>query len=766
MKIMSLRLRGFTGIRRGLGLEDLTLDFSNLSGLIALSGENGKGKSTVIDCMSPYRQLASRSGALQRHVFLRDSLKELCFEYAGDSYRTLIKIDSDSERTEAFVWKNDIPQVNGKVTEYDRYITGLFGSSQLFFSSVFCAQNAEKISDMTTGELKKLFSEFLKLERLVEFENTAKQCTALLIAKSDGIQRDIQAAKKSLEGMESLDEKLDNTQANMKETKLIIKILTQEMIDMERNIETMRANVAGNAAIMQRVKDMEATILRLDAEESSDTSAAEKELSVLREKTIAIMNDVKATESLLEKKAAIEKAIFEMTVLEAHISDNAERVTTLYSEQLIPLNDQFRLSLSELEASKGRLSAGISDPNVKILETNIRVLKSKLHDLEKKDPECISTTCSFITGALRAQDELAEIEPRLLKLRAEIETQSTAEQEIISRKSQETTGILSQLEAAGALKKEIEAKTAVLKTNLAAVRVIAADQSKIAVAEARLDDLRQRKEEAITDGKRIKAAWDERIARKRSETEAICLEMKNAKQNVDVMAENKLSDIQSVLASHRARMDEETSSMARLGAARVVIEKEIAAKAAIEARISDMIAEYGRLASETAEWLYLKNTCSKDGLRALEIDSVAPIISGYANDLLTQTFGPQYTVKLRTQDEETGKEVLDILTIREDGSEVNIENLSGGERVWSLKALSLAMTLISKERSGRDFKTMFCDESDGALDTGNAINFVQMYRSLMGIAEIDTCFFISHKEETIGLADHVLTFGNGKIVID
>jgi exonuclease SbcC len=302
MKITSLRLRGFIGIQRGLGLNDLTLDFSNLSGLIAFSGENGKSKSTVMDCLHPYRQLASRSKSLQHHVFLRDSIKELCFEYSGDTYKTLIKIDSDSERTEAFAWKNDVPQVNGKVTEYDKYITGLFGSSQLFFSSVFCAQNAEKISDMTTGELKKLFSEFLKLERLVEFENTAKQCVALLMAKSDGIQRDIHAARKSLEGMESLDEKLDGTEANMKETKLIIKILTQEMIDMEREIESVRAKAADNAAIQQRINDMQAAILRMDAEEDADTAAAEKELSVLREKTIAIMNDVKATEKLLKSK--------------------------------------------------------------------------------------------------------------------------------------------------------------------------------------------------------------------------------------------------------------------------------------------------------------------------------------------------------------------------------------------------------------------------------------------------------------------------------
>ena len=676
------------------------------------------------------------------------------------------KIDSDSERTEGFIFKNDQSQVNGKVSEYDKYIVGLFGSAQLFFSSVFCAQNAEKISDLTTGELKKLFSEFLRLDRLVEFETTAKQCVALLMAKSDGIQRDIQAAKKSLEGKESLDGKLANTEASMKETKQIIKIMTQEIIDMEREIESVRAKAADNRTSMLRVKDMQATVLRLEAEESADTATAEKELSFLREKTIAIMNDVKMSEKLLESKDQIEKAVFKITVMESEIADDVNRVTTIINELIIPLNDQLKFVIAELEASKNRLSAVISDPGARILEAKIKGLKEKLHDLEKKDPECSSTTCSFITGALRAQSELVELEPRLLNIKTEIETNTAAEQAIINRKTQETTDVLSQLDAAGAIKKEIEAKSAGMRTSLAAVRVIAADQSKIAVAEARLDDLRQRKEEAITDGKRIKAAWDERIAKKRSETEAICLEMKNAKQNIDVLAENRLSDIQSVLASHRARMDEEMASVARLEAAISVIGKEIAAKADVEGKISALIAEHGKVTGETAEWLYLKNACSKDGLRALEIDSVAPIISGYANDLLTQTFGPQYAIKLRTQDEETGKEVLDILTIRDDGSEVLLDNLSGGERVWSLKAMRLAMTLISKEKSGKSFTSFFADEEDGSLDGENAQNFIGLYRAFMKAGGFDTGFFISHKPECVAMADHVLTFGNGKIVIE
>jgi hypothetical protein len=56
---------------------------------------------------------------------------------------------------------------------------------------------------------------------------------------------------------------------------------------------------------------------------------------------------------------------------------------------------------------------------------------------------------------------------------------------------------------------------------------------------------------------------------------------------------------------------------------------------------------------------------------------MAPLITAKANELLSMAFGPLFTVKFRTQDEE-GREVLDILTIGEDGEEVLLENLSGG----------------------------------------------------------------------------------------
>ena len=106
-----------------------------------------------------------------------------------------------------------------------------------------------------------------------------------------------------------------------------------------------------------------------------------------------------------------------------------------------------------------------------------------------------------------------------------------------------------------------------------------------------------------------------------------------------------------------------------------------------------------RLTADIADWTYLKNSCGKNGLQAMEIDGAAPLITGYANDLLSQAFGSLYAVKFLTQDEE-GKECLDIITIGEDGEEILLDNLSGGQKVWCLMALRLAMTLLSKEKGG------------------------------------------------------------------
>ena len=56
MKIVSLTLKGFRGIRDGMGRDVLELDIERLTSgaaLVAIAGPNGRGKTTVMDNLHP-----------------------------------------------------------------------------------------------------------------------------------------------------------------------------------------------------------------------------------------------------------------------------------------------------------------------------------------------------------------------------------------------------------------------------------------------------------------------------------------------------------------------------------------------------------------------------------------------------------------------------------------------------------------------------------------------------------------------------------------
>jgi len=66
MQPLSLTLKGFRGIRDGLGLDEITLDLERLADgaqLIAIAGSNGRGKTTIMDSLQPFATLPSRAAA-------------------------------------------------------------------------------------------------------------------------------------------------------------------------------------------------------------------------------------------------------------------------------------------------------------------------------------------------------------------------------------------------------------------------------------------------------------------------------------------------------------------------------------------------------------------------------------------------------------------------------------------------------------------------------------------------------------------------------
>jgi DNA repair protein SbcC/Rad50 len=205
MQPLAVTLKGFRGVRAGLGLERLTLDFERLAGgaeLIAIAGANGSGKTTIMDNLTPFTTLPSRAGtagpggfSYYDHVYLPESEKDLTWAHEGRRYRSQLIIRLNGRRrTEAFLhvldahgrWQpmrlDDGTVSDGKVETYTRCVEAICGSADTFFTSVFCAQGKRQLSTYRNAEIKPLLADLLGQEEIRALGQKAAETARLLKA--------------------------------------------------------------------------------------------------------------------------------------------------------------------------------------------------------------------------------------------------------------------------------------------------------------------------------------------------------------------------------------------------------------------------------------------------------------------------------------------------------------------------------------------------------------------------------------------------------
>jgi len=761
MKINRLMLKDFIGIQKGLGRERIDLDLAGLNGLIALSGKNGAGKSTVLENLQPYRTLASRKKSLQHHVLSKNAIKELDFDFQGSQYQTRIKIDADSGKQEGYIWQNGEPLVNGSAREYDRKITEIFGSKELFFNSIFCAQNAQKLSDLTTAKLKELFSEFLRLEQYVTYEKTVKQCISALDAQNAAYMRQSDILIAKIELLTGCEKQLTTAEkARAEETKHLEKV-EAEIIEAIEWMASLKETMAVMAAMEDRAGDIRQQIYDTECSMSDAKTDYEIRVSGIRDELRKCNEAREQIESVLKMRDAIEAAADRKRELNAEITDQ-ETAMERCQTGLSNIREEIHQHDQNLHATT---KPHPREHDIPVLRVRLQNAKQKAVELEKRDPDCTSNICSFIKGALDALDAIPANECELQKLETEV-CEYNAHVNAVTKEAAATRIEMQKVES------EAITSLADLQNSISAGRVEMAECEKKAarhddlnVAVAQQSILEIRASELTAQGMKEKHNYNVKVSELQTKRTGLKSKLHDITSKIDNSAKDNIAEMEIVRKNKSGQKDFILNNIRNLEAEIQEATRDIDRRTTYQEEMAELNMKQVSLQKQINEWTYLKNAVSKDGLRALEIDSVAPSISAYANQILFDTFGPAYSVKLRTQDDD-GRETLDILAMGEDGRETFLEDLSGGEKTWSLKALRLAMTLISKEKNGKSFKTAMADEEDGALDAGNAQSFIHMYRAFMKTGGFDSCFFISHRPEAIALSDHILHFGDGGININ
>ncbi|MGB9808437.1 MAG: hypothetical protein ACPLSA_00120, partial [Caldanaerobacter sp.] len=214
MKPLYLKLKGFKGIKYGLGKDALELDLRGYSGEVCLAGPNGSGKSTVLQNMHPYLLMPDRTRTYSQNAFsyydecfLENSSKELIWEFDGKTYLSLVEINPVIKKTKAFLYlydENGVPRVfpqcqDGSVESYIEMIEKILGSSFLFFTTVFRSQDAMKLSALSRSQLQNIFQELCGLGILELYIEKARLAKSLVESEIRVRESELESLNKQLQ---------------------------------------------------------------------------------------------------------------------------------------------------------------------------------------------------------------------------------------------------------------------------------------------------------------------------------------------------------------------------------------------------------------------------------------------------------------------------------------------------------------------------------------------------------------------------------------
>ncbi|WP_191090428.1 AAA family ATPase, partial [Dechloromonas sp. CZR5] len=730
MQPLSLTLKGFRGIRDGLGRVVLTLDFERLvagAELVAIAGANGRGKTTVMDNLHPYLTMPSRAAlagpggfSYYDHVFLPENEKDLTWTHGRRHYRSQVVIRLNGRRrTEAFlfalandgVWKpvilDDGTISDGKVDTYTRCIESICGSADTFFTSVFSAQGKRQLSAYRNAEIKTLLADLLGQEEIRTLGLKAAETARLLKAGLGAIRQERERLEEEAEGIEAERRRLDGAPAHVANS-LVSRQTKQATLAQAR---TRHAQLLAERGLSQGVESRRA---QLQGECQQVMLAGTRAIEALN---VQEQTECRRLERLSQRIA--QRLVQERARRQGLLSQRRQCLSLLAVAERVrwaqlrhPLAGRI-LSLRSDQLGEWRERA----QRLVQCETSERFIEQKLSGIEREAGQAALKAEELarrlgLTGEVPCVGTDLQGECKLLNDAREAKSLVPSAQVTINRLAREKDAATKELKVLGAQRDELAGAP---QAKALAERLVDRASARV----ARLTLLAERGAE-LARVREALATIDEELAMLGQETaEAETPEEMEERQQIAstrqaIAAEHEsqakhyrdtLNRLKELLASLPAPYDEsslvnaqtqvelalrgvEAAEQAHMAAVRdaEALGALIRQAQALACRRTQIESRIAKIESELSNWTLFAKCMSNDGLIALAIDDAGPTLSRLANDLLLACYGSRFTVSIQTLVETLKgeqKEGFDILVHDgESGESKSVGLMSGGERVW------------------------------------------------------------------------------------
>lgn len=698
------------------------LDLELPEGLAAVIGENGAGKSSIVNLVDvalfgpqePFRTLADYLTADGDDT---EVMVELTFEHAGELYRARRgysargqgKTTLDLEKARALGvaegFADDWESLTlGKAKETQDLLERTIGQTRATFrASSFLAQgDGGAFTEAKPAERQAILADALGLD--------------IWAALKDLASRDRRASERTLDGLtsrlEALRTETDGEDATREEAARVAVGITNgdlAIVNAEKELERIAATVAEAEARETNRRAAKADVDRAHA----DLTAA----------------------GLISTRANVARAA--IATADAEISEHVHAAATL---------DELMLELAGADAQRERRRAAEAS-----LEQAVRAQRERRASFDRK-----------IGDAVRAGEQA-----RQLRASADsVVAAATGPDAHVCDRCAQTLGEQAAATAAASYRAEADALDAQVTTidewTVTERDALTTEDHRIAAIEIPSEpddhDVRDRitaartAAQAVADARaRIAAAkpavdadtpehQDElgRLSRARDVAESVLAALPDT-EPVDLDA------LRGKALTTRGTIDALRRDLDNLRAQHGRLQERLNRIDQAKATIIDLEQETTTAQADLDVLLAAEKAYGKDGIPALIVEAAAiPQIEQEANRYLDE-LGTSYRVELRTQRAlKTGDGVadtLDIVVIDAAGSERDLATFSGGEKTRIGLALRIALAKILAHRRGASSRLLAIDEPDGLDEAG-----MERLRAILhGLeSDFDRILLVSH----------------------
>lgn len=681
---ISLQVKNFLSYRNNV--PKLNLDGIHVA---CLSGDNGHGKSALLDAITWALWGSARSRSQEELIFQGETEMSVDLEFRADSERYRVSrryVKPKGGRQGAtmldfFQLMSDgtyLPIVGNSIRETEAKIRNLLHMDyETFTSSAFLLQGkSDLFTTSTPSKRKELLGEVLGLEWYEKLSEKARLLTR---------QKDSEASSTRFE-IENIDSDLSNQQdfeARLQAAKNETGILDVKISELEDKIEIYFTE-------LQKQSRIRIELDRLEEEQK-------RMFNEINNRQINVENQSKTVDDLTQKSNAI--GVLERQL---ELSENDLEKITLLPEEI-----------SQERENINRLLGNI----VSIKETNIK-LKNDMEDLRIK------------VDLLWEQTKSGDSNPDCPLCGEELGSEGC--QRLAESYESEGKQKASQHRENDVIVKQTEKQVSVMQKKLWNKEENYFSDRKI--AEANRDNLFKELESARVSKEMVKQ---------------VQMSLENERTLMEYSI-GRLKEIQTDL--NELDFDLNTSNemnkfyeqaKTELGTLRIQREQTLHNIGAIQGNLdrlkglmqirTDKMKDLQEIADEKGLYEQLSVAFGKGGIQALIIEQAIPELENEADEILGRITDYRMSLKLETQRESRSggdpRETLDIKISDELGTR-SYETYSGGEAFRINFALRISLSKLLAHRSGAPLPTLFIDEGFGTQDADGLDKLIDAIKAI------------------------------------